>query len=270
MTENIQKEDILTKERIIAGLHALGVREGMLVEVHASLSSMGWVLGGARTVVDAILELIGEEGTILMPVHTTDNSEPSSWVNPPAEPSAWQMIRSEMPAYDPEHSDLKEMGAVAENLIRREGTVISNHPTLSYAAKGRYASLLCNRQSMHFPLAEESPAARLYELRGSVLLLGTGFDKCTCLHLAEYRTESRPIIMEGASIRTEEGTRWKKYLNLDLDAEFFPAVEEIMRKKGMISETMIGSCHAMLFSASQAVDEATQYLSQTSVFGVYR
>ena len=270
MTETIRAENILTKERIIAGLHALGVHEGMLMEVHASLSSMGYVLGGARTVVDAILELIGEEGTILMPVHTGDNSEPSRWKNPPADPSTWQLIREEMPAYDPETSDLRDMGVIAENLIRREGTVISSHPTLSYAAKGRYASLLCNRQSMHFPLAEESPAARLYELRGSVLLLGTGFDKCTCLHLAEYRTESRPIVIEGAGIRTEEGRKWKKYLDLNTDPEFFPAVEEIMRKKGMISEIMIGSCHAVLFSASQAIDEATQYLSQTAVFDLYR
>ncbi len=270
MAENIRKENVLTRERIIADLHALGVREGMLLEVHASLSSMGYVLGGARTVVDAILELIGEEGTILMPVHTGDNSEPSNWKNPPAEPSAWQMIRDEMPAYDPENSDLKDMGAVAENLLHRSGTVVSNHPTLSYAAKGRYASLLCNRQSMHFPLAEESPAARLYELHGSVLLLGTGFDKCTCLHLAEYHTESRPIIIEGASIKTQDGRKWKKYLNLDLNSDYFTAVEEIMRKKGMISETMLGSCHAQLFSATQAIDEATQYLSQTVVYDLYR
>jgi len=78
-----------------------------------------------------------------------------------------------MPAYDPVITDVKDMSEITENFRHRDGIVSSAHPSRSFAAWGRYARLMCNRQSMHFPLAEESPAARLYELKGSVLLLGS-------------------------------------------------------------------------------------------------
>ncbi|MGN1388213.1 MAG: aminoglycoside N(3)-acetyltransferase, partial [Bulleidia sp.] len=153
----------VTKESLMAALQSVGVGPNMILEVHSSLSSLGYVVGGARTVVDALMELSEPGGTILMATQTADNSDPSSWQNPPAAPETWKTIRENMPAYDPEATDLSEMGAVAENFRHRAGVVSSCHPSDSYAAWGRYAKLLCNRQSMHFPLAEESPAARLYE-----------------------------------------------------------------------------------------------------------
>ena len=263
-------QSVVTKEMIKEALQRVGVTSKMILEVHSSLSSFGHVIGGARTVVDALMELMYAEGTILMPVQAIDNSEPSRWVNPPAQTSLWKTIREEMPPYDPEKTDLWKMGAVAENFRRREEVVFSNHPSLSYAAWGRYAKLLCNRQSLHFPFAEESPTARLYELKGYVLLLGTGFETATCMHLAEYRAECRPIIVEGASTIKEDGKEWRKYLNLDLDSSSFTKIGEILHKKGMVKETMLGDCRIQLFSVTDAVDEGTIYFEQTRMYDLYR
>lgn len=72
-----------TKESIIEDFKRLGLEKGMTVIVHSSLSSIGWVCGGAVTVVQALMETVTEYGTIVMPTQTTYNSEPSYWQNPP-------------------------------------------------------------------------------------------------------------------------------------------------------------------------------------------
>ena len=271
MGERTVVRDIVTKEMLIKAFRSMGVSTNAVIEVHASLSSFGFVIGGARTVVDALLETVGEGGTIMMPVQTTDNSEPSRWQAPPAMPELWKEIRREVPAYEPETSDLREMGAVAGNFCHRPGIVFSSHPALSYAALGRYAKLLCNRQSLHFPLGEESPAARLYELKGNVLLLGVGFDKCTCMHLAEYRAEARPIEVDGASTRTAgDGREWKKYLNLELKAEDFENVRAAMIKKSMIRTATLSGCEMQYFPAAGAIDEAVRYFQKTAIYDLYR
>ena len=149
-------ESVVTKDSFIKALEYVGLGPNMNIEVHSSLSSFGYVVGGARTIVDALMEVITDGGTILMPTQTSDNSDPSSWENPPALPSVWKELRENMPAYDPERSDLWYMGDVVENFRHRDGVIFSNHPSNSFAAWGRYARLLCNRQSLHFPLAEES------------------------------------------------------------------------------------------------------------------
>ncbi len=260
----------VTKSILVDALKKLGVTSGQIIEVHSRLSAFDYVVGGARTVVDALMEVSDKNGTLLMPVQNCDNSEPSDWENPAIAPELYHQIRNEIPPYHPIHSDVAYMGAVVENFRHRNGVVISSHPALSYAAWGRYAKLLCNRQSLHFPLAEESPTARLYELKGKVLLMGVDFDKCTCLHLAEYRCECRPIKICGASMSGENGNVWKKYLDLDIDSEVFPKIRQSMQRKNMIKEITVGGCRMMYFSANDAIDEATAYLEKTTVFDLYR
>ena len=72
----------LTKKEIVDILRNNGLETGMIVEVHCSLSSTGYIVGGAQTLVDALMEVVGYQGTILMPVHSAHNSEPTFWNNP--------------------------------------------------------------------------------------------------------------------------------------------------------------------------------------------
>ena len=260
----------VTKDQLKTALVKLGVKKGQIIEVHTKLSSFDWIIGGAETIVDALMELEGEGGTILMPVQSSGNSEPSDWVNPPVAPELYKTIRSAMPPFSPEHSDIRGMGEVVENFRHREDVVISNHPNCAYAAWGRYARLLCNRQSMHFALAEESPTARLYELKGYVLLLGADFDSTTCMHLAEYCTDCRPIKIMGACVNEGKGPEWKKYLDLYIDSSVFPKICNQMARKNMIREIMLGGSRLQFFSATAAIDEATSYFEKTSVYELYR
>lgn len=259
----------LSKESLEKQLTALGVREGQIIEVHADLNGFAHVIGGARTIVDALLELASRSGTILMATETYENSEPSQWKDA-VEPYMYKDVRDAIPPYDSRTSDLSDHSAVTENFRRRSGVITTSHPQVSYAAWGRYAKLLCNHQSLNYPLAEESPAARIYELKGYALLMGCDFDQLTSLHLAEYRTDDRPIRINGACVATAGGPQWKSYLDLHLEEKDFLNVKNIMLKKNMIRQAVIGGCRCMFFPIAPAIDEATYWLENNSIYELYR
>ena len=54
-------------EDLCDGFRRLGLQVGGGVMVHSSLSSFGHVLGGARTVIEALMEVVTPEGTLMMP-----------------------------------------------------------------------------------------------------------------------------------------------------------------------------------------------------------
>ena len=84
-----------------ADLRALGVAESGVLLVHSSLSSLGWVCGGAVAVVAALLDVLAPEGTLVVPTHTTGKSDPATWTNPPIPQGWWATVREHMPAFDP-------------------------------------------------------------------------------------------------------------------------------------------------------------------------
>ncbi len=260
----------VTKELLIAGFEKLGLRSGQIIEVHTSLSSFECVIGGAQTIVDALQECVGPNGTIVMPIQNRGNTEPSDWAYPAVQPSVYREVRNAIPASDPLTSDIYGMGVVADNFRHRKGVEISGHPTVSYCAWGRYAKLLCNRQSLHFPLAEESPAARMYEMKGYVLLIGCDFDTATSMHLAEYRTNDRPICINGCCVDEGNGPVWKNYLNLDIDSSTFGKVRSELIRKNALREMNLGGSHIQFFPLTYAVDEFSKYLEQNSVYELYR
>src|SRR5258708_34750993 len=90
-----------TRESLAHDLRALGVEAGMTLEVHSSLSKLGWVCGGPLVVVQALMDAGTETGTLGMPTHYSNYNDPAQWSTPPA-PKSWRaMLYEQMPALDP-------------------------------------------------------------------------------------------------------------------------------------------------------------------------
>ena len=104
----------ITKEVLINKFSHLGIKQGDILLIHASLSSLGYVVGGAEALFWALREVIGDQGTIVVPSQTAEISDPASWQYPPV-PEEWHdVIRDAMPAYSKELSYSKAMGAFSQ------------------------------------------------------------------------------------------------------------------------------------------------------------
>jgi aminoglycoside 3-N-acetyltransferase len=253
---------MLFKSQLIDELRLLGVHEGSVVEVHASLSSFGYIPGGAQTVVDALIDVVGYDGTIVMPAQSSDNSEPSRWQHPPIDPTLFKALRAEHPVFDPKSSTFEHMGAIADNLRLRQGTMVSNHPSGAFMAYGKHAKWITQTHPIHFPFAMSSPLGKLLDLRADILLLGVGYDNCTALHLAESLTGIRPIQINGAAVDSDHGRQWKKYLDYDYDSDEFIKIGKRLEDYSLVRKFKIQDCECKMFSFPEALTIAVGYYKE--------
>jgi aminoglycoside 3-N-acetyltransferase len=250
-----------TRESLGNDLRRLGLQRGMVVLVHSSLHSLGWVSGGPVAVVQALMDVLTREGTLVMPTHSGDLSNPAKWVNPPVPESWWPVIRESMPAYDPRFTPTRGMGQIVEAFRMWPGVLRSAHPVSSFAAWGAQAAFVTEDHALDNDMGETSPLARVYDLDGWVLLLGAGYDSNSSFHLAEYRAPGSETIEQGAPI-LENGRRiWKVYNDIDLDTEPFETIGAAFEAEGSVTVGKVGSAEALLFPQRAAVDFAEAWVS---------
>lgn len=180
---------ILIKKDIVDALREIGVKSGQNIMVHTSMKSFGFVCGGPQIIIEALIEVVGEGGTIMMPTQTWKNMDPAYGVHWQEPKEWWNIIRDNWPAYDKDITPTNSMGAVAEMFRKWPGTLRSDHPVRSVAAWGKNAKYLVSNHDLSDIFGETSPIAKLYDLNGHVLLLGTDYDKNTSIHLADERAD---------------------------------------------------------------------------------
>ncbi len=141
--------DTVTREQIEAALRRMGLGEGDIVLLHSSVASLGCVDGGAETIVQAFLRVLGPEGTLVVPTFGA-------------------------------------LGTITEVVRQRPDAVRSIHPKASVAAVGAAAEALC-RDHWKAELAHgpDTPYQRLADMGGYVCLLGVDQDRNTTLHTVE-------------------------------------------------------------------------------------
>ena len=257
MKYNVEKQKLPnTAASLKEDLQRLGLREGMTVIVHSSLKSLGWVCGGPVAVVNALMETVGKEGTIVMPTQSADLSDPSFWENPPVPEEWWETIRQEMPAFDPRTTPTLGMGSIVECFRTYEGVTRSYHPTTSFAAWGKHKAAITSEQSLSYSLGEESPLQKLYDLNAYVLLLGVGYGNNTSLHLAEHYANSCFTFRQCSPIM-EEGKRvWKEYEEFIYDVDSFPELGKEYEQKHEVSIGYVGKAESRLMPQRELVDFA--------------
>jgi aminoglycoside 3-N-acetyltransferase len=253
---------IVLKQDILAALKKVGVRKGQTIMVHTSLSSLGFVCGGAQVVIEALLESVGADGTIVMPSQSWKNLDPTAGVHWEEPEAWWQMIRDNWPAYNRDITPTNTMGAVAEMFRKWPGTFRSDHPARSVAANGKYAQHLTSDHDLSNIFGEGSPIGKLYELDGYVLLIGVGYDKNTSLHLADVRADypGKHDCLEYSAIM-ENGERvWKGYRTLFVDGEDFDQIGAAFEKECSVQKVALGNGIIALMKQRELVDFAVNWI----------
>lgn len=250
-----------TRRSLAGDLRRLGVSGGETLLLHSSLSSLGWVCGGPATVVNALLDVLGPAGTLVVPAQTGDNSDPAGWRRPPVPGAWWSVIRANMPATF-EGSPSRGMGRIAETVRGWPGARRSTHPQTSFAAVGPGAERILHPHPLNCALGDRSPLGRLYGLDARVLLLGVDHAVNTSLHLAEYRLTDPPLETNGCAIEVSGDRQWVTYTDVDLDESDFARLGAEFDAAGQTSTGKVGSATARLFRQRDAVDFATGWLAQ--------
>lgn len=249
---------------IKTALKEVGIEKGQAVMVHTSLSSLGYVCGGAQSVIEALLEGVGEEGTIMMPTQSWKNLDPTTGVYWQEPEEWWSVIRENIPAYDKHITPTNTMGAVAEMFRQWQGTYRSDHPARSVAAWGHYAQYLTENHDLSDIFGDSSPIGKLYELDGYVLLIGVGYDKNTSLHLADVRADypGKHNVVESSAIKIDGQRVWKSYETLAVDGEDFPAIGEAFEQTGQVRHAALGSGILSMMRQRTLVDFAVKWIEE--------
>lgn len=254
----------VTEDRLVRDLEAIGVEPGSVLLVHSSLKSLGWVCGGAVAVIRALQRVVREYGTIIMPAHSGDYSDPSLWENPPVPKEWWETIRETMPAFDPETAPTRGIGRIAELFRSFPDVLRSSHPHVSFSGWGEKAVELLSDHSLEDSLGENSPLARIYDADGRILLLGAGFDSNTSFHLAEYRADypKKERVQLGAPVLSEGHRRWKSFSDINYNSEDFAELGRAFMKshKQEIRTGKVGMAACVLFRQRTAVDYAVRWM----------
>ncbi len=223
--------------------------------MHSSLSALGWVCGGAVTIVQGVLDALGPDGTLVVPTQTGDLSDPALWSNPPVPEQWWETIRATMPAYDPLVTPSRGVGVIPETVRTWPGALRSAHPQTSFAAVGPHAAEVTAGHAPDCRLGEHSPLARLEALHARVLLLGAGYDTCTSFHLAEYRIPT-PLVKVGRP--GPDG--WDVVTEVSITSDRFDELGHDFERDRPVVRGKVGAAGIRLFPVADAVAYAERWL----------
>ena len=221
--------------------------------VHASLRAVGPIAGRAATLVEALLGVLGAEGTLMAYVDYEKTDD--------------------MPYFDPSRSPAaSDYGVFAEIVRTWPGAIRSRNPGASTVAIGARAAWLCADHPMNYGYGEGSPLAKLVEAKGKVLLLGSDLDHVTLLHYAEHRADlpnkrvirvTEPVIVEGQvrEVTIEEFDTSDPILS-EMPPHYFEQIMSEFIATGRARSGRVGQALSHLFSAPELVAFAIEKMER--------
>jgi aminoglycoside 3-N-acetyltransferase len=223
--------------RLEADLVALGVRHGGVLLVHTSFRRVRPVEEGPLGLIAALGNVLGPEGTLVMPAMTDGET-----------------------VFDPRTTPTCDMGITAELFWRQSNVVRSTHPGGSFAARGPLAERICAPQPLSPPHGQDSPPGRVLDADGQVLLLGVEFSECTMLHVAEDVAHV-PYSIEHPCVVEIDGVATRVMVpETDHCCRGFRRMEAWLGALGRLRQGRVGNAQATLASARDIVAVAVQHL----------
>ena len=254
--ETVTSTRVVTWSRLAQDLQALGLRPGMAVELHASVRRVGWVVGGPDTLLQAVLDVLGPQGTLMMWAGWEDNPyHMDEW-----DPERWKAYLRECPTFEPARSRAdRRQGILTEYLRTWPGAHRSSHPEASMVAVGRLASRFTQDQPHDYPYGPGSPLERLVAAGGQILLLGSPLERVTLLHLAEHlaKVEGKRIVKYRMPVLRDGERVWDTYEEFDSSRgamawpgeDYFGVIVREYLKAGRGREGLVGNAPSCLFDA---------------------
>jgi aminoglycoside 3-N-acetyltransferase len=241
----------VTKNDILAGLRALGINPGLGLMVHSSLSRFGHVEGGAQAVVDALMEALTPEGTLMLPSFNHGGA-----------------FGEGKPGYYDSRETPTSNGAIPNLFWRLPGVYRSLNPTHAFAAWGKNAREFTHFHHRTITMGPDSPLGLLWRDGGYCLLMGATYNSNTFHHVVEMttgapclgrRTEAYPVRLPDG--RTVMGRTWG-WRERGCPYTKSGRYHERMRERGMERTTKVGNSALILFKLQDCYDAAAQILRE--------
>ncbi len=227
----------VTRTDISASLESMGIKAGDHVMVHSSLSSIGHVEGGAATVVEAFLDVLGPTGTLMVPTFTHSGCE---YFDPLVTPSL--------------------NGAITEAARARLEAVRSFHPTHALTAIGPDADELLKDDLERGALGRDCGLDRLIKKGGYVFLLGVDHKSNSSIHIGEdYAGDDRhkAISPENPKVvvfnHPDTGEEEITLTEMMGSTVAFDRMEEVLRERGQLVEGKIGEAPCQLMKGEDVI-----------------
>lgn len=236
----------VTKEDIKNGLRELGLKEGDSIGVHSSLSSFGYVEGGADSVIDALLEVVGKSGTVVMPTYSNNIEHLEKTQEEKNMGITWKY---RVLPFDPK-KDSCWIGKIPDTFWRRVSAIRNSNPTHSLTAIGAKSEKLSQNWKA------------LLEADGYILILGVTLNCCSSLHLAEEGITLPKHILDKINPPPELKKKYE-YENIGFGYGPYPAfgkMEEISIKHGIMKSVKIGEATVKLLRLRELINLYAEYL----------
>jgi aminoglycoside N3'-acetyltransferase len=218
-------------------LREVGVMSGDVLLVHTAFSKMRYLDGGPRALIAALQQAVGPAGTLVMPSMSDDDEHP----------------------FDARATPCRAMGIVADTFWRMPAVLRSDSPH-AFAAIGRQAALITADHPIEVPHGLDSPAGRVYELDGKVLLLGIRHDANTTIHLAESLAGVRYRVPKTAVVMRDGGLATIFYEETDHCCQRFNLADEWLDEAGTQRRGRVGGADARLMRSRDIVAAVTTRL----------
>jgi aminoglycoside 3-N-acetyltransferase len=192
-----------SRSSLRADFRRLGVTDGDVVMLHASVRAVGEVAGGPVEILLALQDAVGPSGTILMYASCPRYFDEIGRGN--LSPAHEQELRHTLPAFDPDTAPCaRDNGALVEFFRTLPGTQVSRHVT-RFAARGRHAAQLLSDVPWNFTYGEHSTLSRFNAHGGKILLLGSDHGQVTFLHHAEHIVDVPGKIIATFDVPCDDG-----------------------------------------------------------------
>ncbi|MCM8767317.1 MAG: AAC(3) family N-acetyltransferase [Candidatus Omnitrophica bacterium] len=233
---------VVRKQDLIEGFIKLELKKCGLVMVHSSLSSFGYVVGGAKTVIESLLEII-DEGTLVFPTFT------------------FSTIDSERPPFNPKKTP-SVVGEITEVFWRQGYGLRSHHPTHSIAAKGKDAEELIKNHEKFTPFSFEGPFGKIYKSGGYILLLGVDCEVISFFHAIEEWVKLPYLFPTKAKIEVNGKIEIVEVPLHPPGHRRFKNITDRLEKDGKVKKVLIGNALCKLFSVRELVEYTVKMMEK--------